>query len=146
MKTVIVLVMCIGVSSCMTFQKAQRRYATNVADTIFTTVITTVPRDSVRLVVKTDTTRIIERMRQGRATVTIIREPTNTTVLADCDSLTRSQQVATRIITQKWGVDPAYKVTSDRWRTVALTLIALALVGTSLYFLSHKFTVNVSRK
>lgn len=133
-------------AGCATFEKARRRYATDMADTTFTTITTMIPRDSVRLVIKTDTTRIIERMRQGRATVTIIREPTYTTIKADCDSLTKSHRVGTKIITQKWGVDPAYKESSERWKVVALTTIALAIVVASGYFLSKKFTVTVAKR
>jgi hypothetical protein len=103
------------------YELAKARFATVEHDTTFSTITTTIPRDSVVVKFKTDTTRYIEKTRQGRATVTIIREPTNTTVIANCDSLSKSQQVATSIENQKWGVDPAYQ----KWRYISFGLIGL---------------------
>lgn len=120
------VILLLGAQSCASlYERAQLRFMKTVPDTTFTRVTTTIPRDSVVTVVKTDTTHYIERVKQGRATVTIIREPTNTTVIANCDSLSKVQQVPTRIEKQEWGVDPAYQQKAQRWQTIALVLIGL---------------------
>jgi uncharacterized protein YpmS len=128
------------------YELAKARFAHEVADTTFTTITTTVPSESVVTTFVTDTTHYIEKLRQGRATVTIIREPTNTTIIANCDSLSKSQQVATRIENQQWGVDPS----NQKWKWIAfgligffallLVLIACAVVG--VRFFSRNYSVT----
>lgn len=113
-------------SGCVNgYELARLRYAHQVADTTFQTITTTIPRDSVVTSFKTDTTHYFETVKQGRATLTIIREPTNTTVIANCDSLTKSQKVPTRIETQEWGTDPKYETQT---RILLAVVIGLGMV------------------
>ncbi|RIV23625.1 LytTR family transcriptional regulator [Fibrisoma montanum] len=130
-------------SSCTSFEKAFRKYGRTVNDTTYTTVQLTVPKDSSILVVKTDTTRIVERVRQGRATVTIIREPTNTTVLAECDTVVVEKRVPGVIRTQLWGVDPKFEKQAKRWRTAFLILAGLVIAVLAAVWFLKRFTVGV---
>jgi hypothetical protein len=135
-------------TSCASlYSRAKARYGTTtIADTTYTRITLTVPRDSVILKVRTDTTHLIERTRQGRATVTIIREPTYTTIRADCDSARRDTVVATRIITERWGVDPAYQERATKWKTAFWVAIGLLLMAALVYVFAHKFRLSVSKR
>lgn len=130
-----------ALSGCMTFQKAKSRYATTITDTTFSHVTLTVPHDSVVHVMKNDTVheRRIERYTQGRATLTIIREPTNTTVLADCAEARKDTLVATHVDNNQWGVSKHYETA-----TKVLGFIVLAIV--LAYVLMHVVQVNVSKR
>lgn len=132
--------------NCHPYEVAKRKYAKDVIDTTYTTITTTIPRDSVRLVVRTDTTHIIERVRQGRATVTIIREPKNTTVIANCDSVTKPQKVMVKTVRQVWGVDPRFRDQAKTWRTVAFVLIGLIGAGVIAYVLTYRIKLNLSKR
>lgn len=123
-----------NLSGCMTLKKAERKYATNVVDTTFTTITTVIPRDSAVTVVKTDTTYLKQIIRQGRATVTIIREPTNTTVIANCDSLSQSKRFPVQTVKQIWGVSPNYK-------TATHVLIGLVIALILVYFFTRKWAI-----
>lgn len=138
-------------SACQNpYEIAKRKYATDVVDTTYTNIITTIPRDSVIKVFKTefksDTVRVIEKVRQGRASVTIIREPTNTTVIANCDSVSKSQKVITKIVKQQWGVDPKYKQRASTWQTVAIVFIGLFVAGIAVWYFTHRFKLAVHKR
>ncbi|GAB3958169.1 hypothetical protein GCM10028805_51980 [Spirosoma harenae] len=133
-------------SSCTSlYDRAKARYAKEDTDTTYSTVTATVPAETVTHVFRTDTTHYIERVKQGRATVTIVREPTNTTVIAECDSASVSQRIATQIKNQTWGVDPKYQ--RRYWIAIAvaagLFLLFLFLIagGFVAYKLSKSFSL-----
>lgn len=137
-----VILLLVGtLSGCMTYEKARLRYSTDKIDTTFQTVTTRIHGDTIYRVFKTDTTRYVEKVKQGRATVTIIREPTNTTIIANCDSISKSQKVPLKIVTQKWGVDPRFERQANTWKTVAFLLMGLLGVGVIVYIFTHKFQI-----
>jgi hypothetical protein len=146
----IALLLTLAATSCTTFQKAFRKYGHMANDTTLVEipVTVTVPRDSVVMVLKTDTTHIIQEMRQGRATVKIIRDHTNTIVQADCDSVIKTVTGKTKVVTRtvNWGVDPKYESQAKNWKTGAVALAAFNLVVLGLLLLSRKFTFTVAKK
>lgn len=138
----------LALNGCRPYEVAKRKYATDVVDTTFTNIVTTIPRDSVVKVIHNDTLRVterhVERVKQGRATVTIIREPTNTTVIANCDSVRKEQKVVTKTVRQVWGVDPRFRDQARTWRTVAFVLIGLIGVGVVAYVLTYRYRLNLN--
>lgn len=145
MKKLIIYLLLSSLSlSCVTLRKCEQKFGRGqVTDTTYTTVPITVPRDSAVLVTKTqmhfDTThtRIVEVSKQGRATVTIIREPVNTTVLANCDSVVIEKKVPVAVTTRQFGVSPWWK-----WGALASGGLLLLAAG-SVLFLSR---YQVSRR
>lgn len=134
-------------SSCTSlYERAKARYMHQSTDTTFSTVTASVPAETLRTVFRTDTTHFIREIRQGRATVTIIREPTNTTVIANCDSASTSKRVATQIQKEEWSEDSKYK----RWLIIALLvsagllglLLMLILIGFIMWRLSSTYTLS----
>lgn len=140
---------CLGLClfSCgPTYQRCFDKYgrSTTTYDTTRHTIrdTVTVPRDSVVLVLKTDTTRVIEHFTQGKATVTIIREPTNTTVLANCESTTIIREIKlppTAITDNTWGVANWYKWAF--WMVAGMVLVLLLV-----WYLTTRLAVSVTRK
>ena len=137
--TIIVCLLLLAVCSCVTLRKCEEKFSRSaVTDTLYMTVSRTVPRDSTILVTKTNvhfdtiTTRIVEISKQGRATVTLIREPVNTTVLAECDSVVVVQRVPYQVdVIRTFGVSPWWK-----WAgIVSGGLLLLALI--TLWLLSR---------
>ncbi|GAB3956726.1 hypothetical protein GCM10028805_47500 [Spirosoma harenae] len=134
-------------SSCTSlYDRAKARYATEETDTIYSTVTARIKGDTVSHVFKTDCTHYIRTERQGRATVTVIREPTNTTVIAECDSASVSQRIATQIKNQTWGVDPKYQ--RRFWIAIAvaaglfLLFLFLIIGGIVAYKLSKTYSLT----
>ena len=132
---------CVG---CTTFEKAKRKYATNVTDTTFTTVRTVVPKDSAVLRIVTDTTTVVHEIRQGRARIIFQRDPKTTVIKAECDSVVVEKKVPVYITKQVWGVDPAYKDRADTRLNVIWGLLALLLAAILAYVFAHKLLLNVS--
>lgn len=106
--------MAVALTGCSTFKQCEEKFITRtIQDTteIHQVVSVVVPRDSIILITKTDTTHYIHSERQGRATVTIIREPINTTVIAECDSVHSQTVIQTNVPTTSYtvGIAPWYK-------------------------------------
>ncbi|MGV3561575.1 hypothetical protein [Larkinella arboricola] len=57
-----------------------------------------IPKDSVILKTRTDTTRLFLTERQGRATVTLIRAPQETTAKAECDTIVKKVPVKSSVL------------------------------------------------
>ena len=125
--------------SCMTYNRALRKFAHVVTDTVEVRkiVTVTVPRDSAVLRLLTDTTHIVREAQQGRATVRIVREPTYTTVYATCDSAKMAQEIVAKMPRQSvyWGVSLWYK----RGFWALLVAISVAAAG---YFLAKNFQIS----
>lgn len=124
-------------------RRYERRHARTATDTVTVrqTVVFNVPKDSAVLRVVTDTTRIIKEVRQGRATVRIVREPTYTTIYATCDSMRIAKEAIAKIPQRvvSFGVPKSYKI---GFYTLLILLIAL-IAG---IYLSRFFTINIARK
>ena len=144
----LVAVFCLGLClfSCnVTYQRCLDKFGrtTNVYDTTRHTIrdTVTVPRDSAVLVVHTDSTRIVRHYTRGKATVTIIREPTNTTVLANCESTTiiRELKIPPANQNNTWGVATWYKWAF--WMAVAMVLVLLLV-----WYITARLAVSITRK
>ena len=128
-----------------TYQRCFDKYgrSTTTYDTTRHTIrdTITIPRDSAVLVLKTDTTRVIEHFTRGKATVTIIRQPTNTTVLANCESTTiiREVKLPSAIINNTWGVAAWYKWAF--WMLAGMVLVLLLV-----WYLTTRLAVSITRK
>lgn len=137
------LACCFFLQSCATFKRCTDKFGNTVTDTITVqkTVSVTVPKDSAILRVVTDTTRIVEVSKQGRATVYLERTPQLTTVRAICDTLTITKTIAVKMpqTTTIMGVSPFYR--KAFW---VLLVLFLALCGA--IYLSRLFTVQIIRK
>lgn len=142
MKPLIVFGLLILLAGC-SLKRYERKFAKTVMDTVTVRqqVVFNVPKDSAVLRIVTDTTHFIKEVRQGRATVRIVREPTYTTVFATCDSM-RIVKEAIAKIPQKvvyFGVPKFYK-----FGFYALLLV-LGLLATAIW-LSRIFTIQIQRK
>lgn len=149
----LLLLLLFLLSGCMTFQKAQRRYATTEVDTVYHTVTTVVPRDSAVLRLVTDTTTVIREIRQGRAQIIYERNPRTTTIKANCDSVFIEKKVPVYITKQVWGVDPKWKEQAEdaerwatRWRTAFFVLLGLLAATVAAIWFLRTFTVSINRK
>ncbi|GAB2571781.1 hypothetical protein [Spirosoma areae] len=129
---------------CMTFQKAQRKFATNVADTTFTTITTVVPKDSAVLRIVTDTTTVVHEIRQGRAKIIYQRDPKMTIIKAECDSVVIEKRVPVYVTKQVWGVDPAYKDQANTRLAIIKVLLGIILAGVLAYLFAHRLLLSVS--
>lgn len=121
-------------TGCMSFRKAERRYATSVIDTTYTVVKKVVPKDSVILRLVTDTSTVIREIRQGRATIIYRRNPRQTSVQANCDSIVVEKKVPVYITKQVWGVSPNYK-------TATHLLIGIVIALLFVYFFTRNYQI-----
>ncbi|KAA9357247.1 hypothetical protein [Larkinella humicola] len=124
MKYVLILCLAVTLPGCLTQKKILRK-AETLVDTTYVTQVETVmiPRDSAVVRLTTDTTHVKVIERQGRATVTVIRTPTETTARADCDSIVKEVRVQIPCPPQLIvGVN-------ENWRTAAFVLGALLLLS-----------------
>lgn len=126
-------------SSCSR-SRLLRKLATDTV-TVRQMVTVTVPRDSAVLRLVTDTTTVIREIRQGRATVRIVREPHFTTVYATCDSVRISKEAIAKVPrnTIIVGVNRWYK--TGFWVAFLLFGILSAAI-----WLSRTWAINVTRK
>ncbi|MGA0556547.1 hypothetical protein ACO2Q8_07850 [Larkinella sp. VNQ87] len=149
MKPILILLV-LAVTGCTTFNKAFRKFGHMGNDTTLVQIPVTVniPKDSAMLVLKTDTTRVIREVRQGRATVRIIRDHTNTIVQANCDSIIKTITGKARVVTKKvtWGVDPKYRSQAKVWRIGAISLALLNVLAIGGWLLLKNFHFTVTRK
>jgi hypothetical protein len=123
MKYALIFLSMLCLSGCLTQSKILRK-AEKLVDTTYVTKVETVviPRDSAVLRIRTDTTYVKVIERQGRASVTLIRTPTETTARADCDSIIKYVPVTVPCPPQLIvGVN-------EHWRTAALGIGGLLLV------------------
>lgn len=143
MKNLVFILAPLLFTSCATFKRCERKFGNTVTDTVtvVTPVTVHVPKDSAVLRVVTDTATLIREVRQGRATVRIIREPTYTTVYAKCDSVAITKNAIAKIPQKivKVGVSRFY-----RYGFFAL-LILLGVLGIA-FWLSRLFTVQITKK
>lgn len=145
MKTLLfAMLLALCLSSCMTFEKAFRKYGHNRIDTTFTTVRTAIPHDSAVLRVVTDTTTVVREIRQGRARIIYERNPQTTYIRADCDSVIVEKKVPQYINRQVWGVDPVYKANAERWQTIAFVL--MGLIGTAVIAYVFTYQLKISKR
>jgi hypothetical protein len=135
-------------SSCTTFKAAKRKFMSTVSDTTYTTVTTTVPRDSAVLRIITDTTTVVHEVRQGRARIIYQRTPQTTLIKADCDSVIVEKKVPQYITKQVWGVDPKYKDQAAYYKTGFFGLLGfVVLCLIVVYLLSRfKFSLGMERR
>ncbi|RRB13425.1 hypothetical protein [Larkinella knui] len=111
-------------SGCLT-EKRIRRNAHQLTDTTYVTktVTVTIPKDSAIVRTVTDTTRIFLTERQGRATVTLIRTPTETSAKAVCDTIIREVRVTV-------PCPPELQIGVNAWwRVAALVLGGLLIIS-----------------
>ena len=101
----------------------------------------TVPRDSAVLRLITDTTTVVREIRQGRATVRIVRQPHFTTVYANCDSLKITKEAIAKLPhnTILVGVNKWYK--TGFW----IVLLLFGILSTAIW-LSRLWTIRITRK
>lgn len=142
MKQFIVFGLLILLAGC-SLKRYERKFAKTVVDTVTVRqqVVFNVPKDSAILRIVTDTTHIIREVRQGRATVRIIREPTFTTVFATCDSLRIAKEAIAKIPQKvvQFGVPKFYQY------GFYVLLVILGIL-TAAIWLSRIFTVKIQRK
>lgn len=136
--------MSVLLEGCTTFEKAQRKYSTNVVDTTFSTYKTVVPRDSAVLRLVTDTNTVIHEIREGRTRIIYQRNPKMTVIKAECDSVVIEKRVPVYIEKQVWGVDPAYKDKAESRLITIWILGGLLVAGLLLYIFVHRFLLSVS--
>lgn len=130
---------CLLLSSCSQ-RRLLRKLQTDTV-TVRQMVTVTVPKDSAVLRIVTDTTTVIKEIRQGRATVRIVREPTYTTVYATCDSVKITKEAIAKVPrnTIIVGVSRWYK--TGFW----IVLLLFGLLSTALW-LSRLWTIQITRK
>lgn len=143
----LLIALVVLLSGCASFyDRAKGRFQRTYTDTTYQRIVLTVPKDSAVLRVKTDTTRIIETFRQGRATATIIREPMFTTVIANCDEVKKDTTVVVKTVSEKWGVDPKFEKQAHTFKWLAIGLTALLVIGVGAYLLIHQFRLSITRR
>lgn len=109
MKKLTTLFLIVLLQSCMTYRKAQRKFADTKTDTIKVVNTVTIPRDSIRTVIKNDTQTFYREIQQGRARVIIEKTPTYTYIKADCDSASKTVQTVIPQTVNTWGISPWYE-------------------------------------
>lgn len=124
-------------SGCLTRKKILRK-AEQLVDTTYVTKTETIiiPKDSAIVRFRTDTTYVKVVEKQGRATVTVIRTPTETTAKAECDTIYKEVRVTVPCPPQLIvGVN-------EHWRTAAFILGGLLLVswiGLVMFILGNRY-------
>lgn len=132
----IIVLLAFGCSN----RRLLRKLATDTV-TVRQKVTFTVPKDSAVLRIITDTTTVVREIRQGRATVRIVREPTYTTVYANCDSVKITKEAIAKVPrnTIIAGVHRWYKI--GFW----IVLLLFGILSTAIW-LSRTWAINVTRK
>lgn len=132
----IIILLAFGCSQ----RRLLRKLSTDTV-TVRQLVTVTVPKDSAILRLITDTTTVVREVRQGRATVRIVREPHFTTVYANCDSVKIIKEAVAKVPRNNIivGVNKWYK----RGFFSLLILLGILCMG---IWLSRFFTVNIVRK
>lgn len=145
--TLLVIGMAFLLFGCSSlYERAKLRYATAKADTVTQAIKITVPADSVKLVVPTDTTTIIREIHHDRARIVFRRDKNQTSVQAFCDTLVITKKVATQITTQHWGVDPKYKQQAETRLSIIYGLSAFIGLGVIVFVLSRRYQFTVTKR
>ncbi|TKT89489.1 hypothetical protein [Dyadobacter frigoris] len=142
MKNLLFVLLFLFATSCVTYKNCERKFSKSVvADSvkIMVPVSVLVPKDSVILSFKTDTTYLYKEIQQGRAKVIVERTHTITQIKAECDTVTIYKKVPYKVPGERviWGVAPWHK---DAFRG---TLIALILSIVYIFF--NKFFTTQRR-
>jgi hypothetical protein len=99
-------------SSCMTYEKAVKKYGHMAKDSLHITVrdTVTIPKDSVIVHLNNDTITTYKEIQQGRAKVIVERTHTQTTIKATCEADTiYLQKIVTLPPVVKFGIAPWFK-------------------------------------
>lgn len=143
MKKTLILCLLASIASCTTLKKCERKFAKTITDTVTIKkqIVVTIPKDSSVLRIITDTTTLIREVRQGRATVRIVREPTYTTVYASCDSARIVKEATLRMPknTIQIGVN-------KNWKYAFFVALGLLLLLITALWLNRIFTFKIERK
>ena len=136
----LLLLLC---SSCASYKRCVKKFGNTVTDTVTVNVpvLVAIPRDSVVIQTRTDTTYFVKESQQGRARVRLERTPTTTTASATCDSIIIERRVPVRVpvSTTTMGVNP-------RWRQLAYVLGFLLMLCLAYNLVNHFFTVSIKKK
>lgn len=128
------IALVLALSSCMTYEKAVRKFGHLATDSTRITVRDTVivPYDSVVFQLKTDTTTVHRIVEQGRAKIFYDRTHTITKVKAECKPDTIIREIVAKGPPQaSFGIAPWYKTAF--FITFGLLLVAIV----SYVFLYH---------
>ena len=135
--------LALGLNSCVTLKRCERKFSQTLTDTVRVEkqVTLSIPKDSAIVRIITDTSTVIREIRQGRATVRIVREPTYTTVYAKCDSATIAQKILLKAPKNNiiMGVSKWYRL--GFWIS-----LGLLVVFTLAFFISRLFTITIQKK
>lgn len=136
------LLIAFCMNGCMSYSKAVRKFGHLAKDSAVVTIQDTVriPKDSVILSLKTDTTTIHRIIEQGRARIIYDRTNTITTVKAECkaDTIIRTLQAKCPPVAS-FGIAPWY-----RWAFyIAAGLLLVAILA---YVLSYKLKLSLAKR
>lgn len=138
MNRYLICVLLLSIWGCVTYRKCEQKFGTVHIDTTYVEkpVTVLVPKDSVVLSLKTDTTTVYKEIQQGRAKIIYSRTHEKTIVQADCDSVVVTKTIRVPVESKHitWGVNPF-------WKTIAYAFITLFL-GSWLAWCVRYFMVN----
>lgn len=141
MKSILILLITLcSLSSCLTQKKILQK-AEQLTDTTYVTKVETItiPKDSVIIRTKTDTSRVLIRERQGRATVTLIRTPVETIAKAECDTIIREVRVTV-------PCPPQLIIGVNKWWRVAAIALGGLLVMSFMLIVTFLAGVRYTQK
>lgn len=118
-------------SSCMTYERAVKKYGHMAKDSIHVTVrdTVTIPKDSVIVHLNNDTITTYKEIQQGRTKVIVERTHTQTTIKATCEADTiYLQKIVTLPPVVKFGIAPWFK------NAFYITLGLLLMIALIVYF------------
>jgi Fe2+ or Zn2+ uptake regulation protein len=145
--TLLVIGMAFLLFGCSSlYERAKLRYATAKVDTVYKTIQTVVPADSVGFTLPTDTTVVYKEIHHDRARILFRRDKNQTSVQAFCDTLVITKKVATQITTQHWGVDPTYKQQAETRLSIIYGLSAFIALGVIVFVLSRRYQFTVTKR
>lgn len=139
----LLLAFCLfSMTSCVTYGRFVRKFG-HVGNDSATVVINdtvTIPKDSVILSLKTDTTTVHQVIQQGRAQIIYDRTKTVTRIQANCRDTTIIKEVPAKCPpVTSFGIAPWYKTAFY----VTLFLLAVAVVA---YIFIYQFQISITKR
>ncbi|WP_080058308.1 hypothetical protein [Spirosoma aerolatum] len=135
-------VACFFLTSCLTYQKALRKFGHLAKDSATVVVTDTLitKKDSVVLRLKTDTTTVHQVIQEGRARIIYDRTHTITQVKAEClpDTIIREIQANCPPVAS-FGIAPWYRL--GFW--IAIGVLAVCVL---IFLLSYIFKLSISKR
>lgn len=123
----LIIVLCLLLSSCTTYQRCKEKYGTSYSDTITVenSMTVSIPKDSIVTTVVNDTLTYIKEITEGRAKLIIQKTPQITYIKAECDSITKTVTKIERVPIQQaiFGVNPIWK------KIAIISLIVVVVLG-----------------